>query len=229
MQPAKIQEKDGLRGLVPSRTKGSLDRVYAAYLNELNPRYNLDVQAALSTTEDPRFKEFLERISDYKYRNVSLQAIAKGCLIDLSDFSKWWRKSCSQRAVAIATEKSVKITSDMAQDAMSVSVACAKCDGLGWVSAPPGLTEDNQPEGYRSMQSGKEEIWIRDCPNGCTAGKVRKPGDYHARDKILEMSGLIQKGKGIQINQNFGMATHASAVANLKDIMTLDIEPEDGN
>ena len=42
---------------------------------------------------------------------------------------------------------------------------------------------------------GYEEKWIRDCPVCDGSGKSRKPGDAHARDRILEMSGIIQRGK----------------------------------
>lgn len=220
--PSKTEEKG--RGLVP---RGRLDRAFGDYLNELNPRYNLEVQSALAESTDVRFQTFLERISDYKYRQVGLASLAKGCNIELSDFNKWWRKACSQRAIAIATVKSVKITEDIAEDAKSIKVVCARCDGLGWVSAKAGLPEDTP--GYRVIGKDKddEDAWARDCPNGCESGQIRKPGDSHSRDKILEMSGLIQKGKGIQINQNFTTVSHSSAVDSLNDILTIDSTVED--
>ena len=51
---------------------------------------------------------------------------------------------------------------------------------------------------------------------------MKKPGDQHARDKVLEMSGLVKKGAGIQIVQNFSGASHSSALSDL-DVITLDV------
>lgn len=105
---------------------------------------------------------------------------------------------------------------------MSKKIACERCDGLGWISAPNGLPDDTP--GYRSIQSGDDELWIRDCPN-CEKGKIRKPGDAHARDRVLEMGGLVNKSKsGLTLVQNFGGASHASAIDQLDKVMAIDID-----
>jgi hypothetical protein len=219
----KILEKDKVRGEVPDRTNGIKDKAYGSFLSTLDPRNNEQVQAALAASPDPRFQEFLDRISKPGYNRVSLQSIAKACQIDLREFNIWWQKESAQRSIAIAQTASVQVTQDMAADAMSRMVACERCDGLGWVSAPPGLP-DTVP-GYRMIEAGEEPKYIRDCPNGCNSGKIRKPGDTHSRNTLLEMGGLLkQKGTGPSVTLNFGGASHSTGINALSDAMTIDVE-----
>ncbi len=220
-----MREKDGARGLVPARAFGNNDRVYKAYLDKLDPRHSDKVQESLAVSKDPRFREFLERISMSRYKRFSLPTIAKGCNIDLAEFQSWWQKEATQQAIAVAQTRSIELVEHMAGDAMSSMDVCPRCDGLKFVAAPDGLSEDEIP-GYRSIKDGETLKWIRDCPK-CQDGKIRKIGDTHARDRLLEMSGIIQKGKsGITLVQNFGGAGHASAMSQLDDMMTIDVTAE---
>lgn len=220
-----ILERDGLRGAVPDRTHGIHDRTYNDYLHSLGPHTNQDFRMALASTPDVRFREFLERISLPKYKRVSFAAIAKACNIDLMEFQIWWGKASTARAIAIAQTRGVKITEDMARDALSIEVSCPRCDGLKFIAAPSGLPAGTA--GYKQITMDGEPAWIRTCPD-CDEGKVRKPGDTHARDKVLEMGGLIQRGgrTAVVVNNNFGGAGHDSAVRDLDNVMTVDIEAE---
>ena len=225
MAKKSLMVRDGYRGMVPSRENGYKDKVYGEYLTTLNPRENTHVQMALAECSDVRFTEFLERIMSGRYRRVSLQTIAKACGIGLTDFADWYQKASTQRAIATAQIRSSRIAEDMATDAESTTTACPRCDGLKFVAAPAGLPVDTC--GYRMIEKGGmgyEEKWIRDCPVCDGSGKSRKPGDAHARDRILEMSGIIQRGKSaVQIVQNFGGAAHSSAVQDLDSAMTIDV------
>lgn len=221
-----ILEKDKLRGEVPSREVGIRDKVYGAYLDNLNPRENEDVQTALAAHPNPRFKEFLDRINTPRYHRVSLQTIAKACEISLMEFQEWWNKASTQVAIAKAQMGSIKITDDMVQDAQSKDVACSRCDDLGFVAAGPNLPAT--VPGYRRIDDGTgDPKFIRTCPDCQGRGRSRKPGDQHARDTIMKMSGIIQPAKGISITQNFGGASHASAVDSLNEMMTFDVTPAD--
>jgi hypothetical protein len=215
-----VLEKDKMRGLVPSRAFGNKDKVYKAYLDKLDPRNNESLQLALATSGDKRFVEFLQRLSMGQYKRVSLPSIAKACNIDLKDFSDWWNRASSQAAIAIAQQRSVDIAAHMAEDAMSIESVCERCDGLMFVAAPEGLPLETP--GYRQMQSDGETVWVRTCP-ACNKGKVRRPGDAHARDRVLEMGGLLKRGGGVNVNMNFGGASHSSAISDLDAAMSIDI------
>lgn len=220
---ATIKEKDGIRGSVPSRTFGIRDTVYGAYLNTLDPRGNTLVQQSLAASKDPRFQAFLERINEPRFKNISLQAMAKACGIDLKEFQDWWNKESAQQAIAKAQTGSIKVTEDMVEDARTSNDVCPRCDGLGFVAAPPGLP-DTVP-GYKCIEEGKEPKYIRDCPKCIAAGTIRKPGDSHARDRVLEMSGIIQRGKSaVTLVQNFGGAAHSSAITQLDEAMAIDVD-----
>jgi hypothetical protein len=231
MPKTKMKESDGIRGLVPSSNKASLDRTYSDYLKQIDPRYNQEAQLALAESADPKFKEFLNRILEYRYRNYSYVALAKQCAIGLAEFSAFWRKACTHRAIAVAQSRAPEIVDHMANDARTRTVACERCDGLGWVAAPPDLPVSTP--GYRLLAGGNDPKWIRDCPMGCNNGKVNRPGDSHARDRILEISGLVKKGgAAVQIVQNFSGAQHSSAVTALDVISiegeVIDVEPIEG-
>lgn len=176
---------------------------------------------ALASSGDPRYEEFLARLQEGRYKRVSLQTIAKACGIDLKEFSNWWNKASTQRAIAVAQTSTVEIVKDLVQDARTVQAVCERCDGMTFVTAPAGLPKSTP--GYKSMKNGDETVWIRTCPN-CVNGKVSKPGDTHARDKVLEMSGLIRKGAAVNVNiNNLGGASHASAISALDDAMSIDV------
>lgn len=225
-QELKIYEPE--RGMVDGRKYGKLDRVYSAYLDELDPRSNEDVQLALAATEDIRYKEFLERINMPKYHRASLATIAKACSITLSEFNNWWSRASTQRAIAVAQVGSVMITRDIVADARTQEVFCPRCDGLGFIAAQAGLPLDTP--GYRGLepQDGDESLrYIRDCPQCKTEKVIKKVGDAKARDQILELSGLVKKGAAVQIVQNFGGASHASALSGLDSLNTIDVVPEE--
>lgn len=217
-----MKEKDGIRGLVAARHRGAHDRAYVAYLKELNPRNNKQVRESLAASPDPRFQEFLDRVSRPRYFAVSLATIAKACGIDLLEFSRWWSSECSQRSIVLAQTESVNITKDMILDALSTETVCSRCDGMTWVAAPAGLPLTTP--GYTLMQAEGGEIrWTRTCPVCQGKGRNRKPGDAHSRDRVLEMASLLQRGKGVQVNLNVGGgASHASAVGDLSK-MTIDV------
>lgn len=223
---ALMREKDGIRGLVPRRQYGIQDTVFGEYLKKLDPRGDEHVQLALAASKDHRFTEFLNRVMSPTFKRVSLQTIAKACDISLLEFNQWWQQQSTQRAIAVAQTASIKITEDMVEDAATRIVGCGRCDGLTWIAAPAGLPKETP--GYKSITVENEKRWIRDCPD-CEDGTARKPGDPHARDKVLELSGLIQKGRsGITLVQNFGGAGHASAVSDLAAMDTpfYDVTPE---
>ena len=225
---AVIKEPDGIRGLVPSRYEGYKDRVFGEYLSKLNPRDSEEVQAALAASDDPRYQEFLERITSRRYRRVSMQTIAKACNISLQEFTNWWQKASTQRAIAVAQTSSIRIAEHMAEDAMSSDDVCPRCDGMKFVTTQPGLPAD-EISGYRQVGfDPKDPIWVRDCPKCDGEGKIRKPGDSHARDRIMEMAGILQRGKtpAVAIIQNFGGASHASAVSDLSNIMDISAVEE---
>jgi hypothetical protein len=92
-----MTERDGIRGLVQARNRGYRDRVFAEYLETLNPRANVVMQKALAASPDVRFQEFLERVMTPKYLRASLATIAKGCDIDLLEFNQWWGRASAQR------------------------------------------------------------------------------------------------------------------------------------
>ena len=215
-----MTEKDRIRGLVPARNRGYRDRVFAEYLDTLNPRANVVMQKALAASPDVRFQEFLERVMTPKYLRASLATIAKGCGIDLLEFNQWWSKASAQRAIPEAQLASLGVVEDLIDDAKSKDHVCGRCDGIGAIASPPGLA-GNIP-GYRVAREERDPIYTHTCPKCAGEGTVRRSGDAHARDRLMEIAGLSPgaKGAGVVI-QNFSGASHASAVPVLEDAMNI--------
>ena len=228
-----IREKDGVRGLVPSRRFASHDKAYGAYLNNLDPRNRADVQFALESSTDARFRAFLDQLERKAFgKRVSLQAVAKGCGISLHEFNQWWQHASTQAAIAVAQTKSIAITEDMAEDARTKWANCERCDGLGFVAADEGLPMDTP--GYRILRmierKGEDPtpVYVRKCPNMCDQGRIKQVGDQFSREKTLEMAGLLNKkgAGGVTLIQNFGGQAMASAVPRMS-AMTIDIDSEE--
>ena len=219
-----IREKDGLRSDVPSFLAHRPDRVYAAYLDTLNPRANEIMQQALLASPDVRFRSFLDRLEDGGYLRVSLATIAKGCGISLMEFQDWWRKASTQRAIAQAQLASPQMVTDLIEDSRSRMDVCDRCDGLGTVAAPPHLDPAQVP-GYKLLVEAigdMDAIYSRTCPGCLGEGKVRRPGDARARDRLLNLAGFNENAKGASVVVNFGGASHSAAISFLADAMSID-------
>jgi hypothetical protein len=224
---AVIKEPDGLRGEVPSRLVGSRDRVFGTYLDTLNPRANEIMQRALASSPDARFQAFLERVMTPRFFRASLATIAKGCGISLLEFQEWWRKASAQWAIALAQNASPEIVTDLIEDSRTKVDVCDRCDGIGSVLAPANLDPEQVP-GYRLVKQATPDtdaIYTRTCPRCGGKGQIRRIGDPHARDRLIEMAGLKNTPKAASVVVNFGGASHSAAITLLDDAMSIDPAP----
>lgn len=221
-----MKERGGsTRGLVPAASHGIFDTTYNEYLNTLDPRGNSDnskaIRLALASSTDRRFRNFLERVGDPINKGKSLAALAKMDEISLVEFQDWRQKAGTQRILAKAQEGVLLMTEDMVEEARSRDVTCDRCDGFGSVvcdSRAPKKTP-----GFRKIKGlkGADDTYVRQCPSCKGTGKTRAYGSEHARDKLLDMTGLSGRGRStpaVSITQNFGGASMESAVDRLSRI-----------
>lgn len=209
-------ERESGRGLVPAASHGRFDEPYNSYLGELKPRDNTEFQFACASSTDIRFRMFLEHLSEPRYRRYSLATIAKKCDISLPQFHEFWQSAQKNIALARAQGALPALYSDLIEDAKTRSVPCVRCDGFGFIpdgsSESSNLEQTNVPAGV----PGK----IRTCPQCKGVGTQREPGNQHARDKILETTGMVKRGGGaaVQITQHFGGMGIESAVDTMSQI-----------
>lgn len=221
--------KENLRGLVPSVHYGELDVEYNAYLEEINPngesRQSNDVRRALATSTDIRFKEFLGRLSDPKFKGRALATIAKSCDISLPEFAQWWQSAQKARLIARAQEGLVKITEDIIRDATSKLEPCSVCDGYGWRYADPDIPSDMVPGGTREMGDRQ----IRTCLQCGGRGTVQTIGNIDSRKLLLDMTGLSSKkgGMNVTVSTTFGGVGVESAVERMSQMdFAVDVDFE---
>jgi hypothetical protein len=197
-----VKKRSRPRALVPSGKSGAHD-AFSAFLTELDPRGNSEhseaVQRALACSRDRRFREFLERLHQRRYQRYSLAAIAKSCDLSLGEFLQFWYDAQVKRVIAIACSAAPRIVSDMAEDALSTHESCERCDGLGWAEVAAWIPFGMVP-GYRGRLSDHSEApAVRACPACGGSGKIRKPGDQHSRERLLEIAGLTGKHADVQV------------------------------
>lgn len=214
-------EKESGRGLVPAMSHGRMDAPYNAYLQELDPNESPEMQFALASSNDVRFREFLDRLGKPQHRTWSLATIAKSCDISLPQFHQFWQDAQKNIAMARAQNALPTLISDLAADARTRMVSCSRCDGYGQVSDHNSKLEDDQPPPLKT------------CPQCKGKGEQREIGNAHARDKLLEVTGMVKKGGGaaVQITQNFGGMGIESAVDRMSAISfnvddVIDVTPD---
>jgi hypothetical protein len=215
------------RGIVPTSAYGRLDEPYNAYLEKIDPRGDSPrsraLRHSLAVNPDAHFREFLLRLSEPRYKGYSLAAIAKTCDLSLPQFAEFYQKSVVQQALALAQQAVPELTEDLIEDARTTLVSCERCDGIGHIEAPEGYVAPGEKPTKKASLGRK----VRTCPTCEGKGKVRRIGNEHARDSVLEMAGLKgKKGGGVQIVQNFGGHNIESAVDRLNQV-TFDIPAED--
>jgi len=212
--------KEAIRGLVPSVHHGELDVEYNAYLKEIDPsgesKSSNDIRRALAISTDVRFKEFLGRLSDPKYKGKSLATIAKSCDIQLPEFAQWWQSAQKMRLLARAQEGLAEITEHIIKDARSKMVVCEVCDGYGWRYADAAIPAQYTPGGLQTMGDRQ----IRTCLSCAGTGLVEVSGQTEARRMLMDMNGLNRKGGGpsVTINTNFGGVGLESAVEKMNQV-----------
>lgn len=217
------------RGLVPASQFGRYDITYNEYLATLDLRGDSkDSQAmrlALASSTDPRFRKFLELVGNGQFRRASLAAIAKLCEIGLTEFQDWRQKAQTQRILAKAQDGVLSMTDDLVDEARARDASCDRCDGLGSVICDSRAAK---APGFRKIKGmrAEDDSYMRDCPQCKGKGIVRAPGSEHARDKLLDMTGMSGRSKGgvaVNINQTFGGMGMESAVDRLNKV-TFDLE-----
>ncbi len=229
--PKLIKEKKSPRGLVPSSTYGAQDTVYNDFLQTIDPRNNEQARMSLATSNDKRIREFIRIVNLPPFNRYSLATCAKKLDISMPEFADIWRKSCLASAVALAANRLPEITDHIANDALSQSECCGRCDGWGHVKVSeeemPPLEEGQPiPGGIRPMGAK----WVRDCPKCGGSGQIRKAGDSHSRDKILQMTGFNAKGAGVTvaINNYGGMGIEAGGARMSSLTFDVSAEPSEG-
>lgn len=214
------------RGLIPAAEFSWADHDYNGYLDSLELRSetaekSVQIRRAMAASHDRRFNRMLANLHSHPHRKEPLALLANSAGISLREFKDFVVAAQKERAAELAVDGVVEITPDLIRTAKAQDAPCDRCDGFGWVDA-----EDGQPGTRKSK--GAIPKTIRDCPACGGKGTRLAPGNQHAIDKLLEVSGLGGKGRGpaVQINQNFGSASMDSAVDQLNRV-TFDVEAEE--
>jgi hypothetical protein len=128
------------------------------------PRARLD--DALQMSGDKRFFRLYDALHDEAYRNTSPGTLCRKFGISWLDLIELWRQYNVDLGLMRMATHLPEVMEDVVQDALSRDVACECCDGIGSVTGAHG-------QGPCSVCEGR--------------GKVRVPGDEHARQLVLKI------------------------------------------
>jgi hypothetical protein len=166
-RPAILKDKN--RRPIPARA--DRDRPMKWFFEEV-PRQ--DFTDALQLSGDERFRRLHDALNDNAYGMTSFPTLCRRFGLSWSDcMNLWWEYNRLWGLLAILN-RLPKILEDLAEDSRSHSGPCPVCDGIG------NLTADGV--GFRCV--------------ACEGGKVRIPGDAHARRLLFEILGLIGPKRG---------------------------------
>jgi hypothetical protein len=194
------------RGEVPARAQDQVYEEFLVHLKVRNAGSDLGwvVRTALAASDDIRFTTFLDRV--HSSPGTHLVTIAKNCQISLAEFQAFFRAVKTNEAVLIATNNLPSLTKDLVADAATAEDTCPACGGTGQI-----------------QREGKED---RICPNCSGKGVIRSIGDKHARDKLLEMTGVVKRDAPVQVNLDMRGLGMGAASTRLQKVVPFDLDTE---
>lgn len=131
------------------------------------------LKGALDASMEPRALALLGMMADPLYRKHSFAKLCEKAGLNYRDVFDLFRRAQLDVGMIRMLSSLPKVMEDTAQDALSRSEACPKCDGRGKVS------NDGEPE--------------RPCSKCAGTGSVKVSGAATARAQIFEMAGLTGK------------------------------------
>jgi hypothetical protein len=134
------------------------------------PRPALD--EALLTSGDDRFHRLYDALHDHVYCRMSPGTLCRRFGISWMDLMNLWHSYNMHLGLMRMANHVPKILDDLAEDSENHDGLCPVCDGIGM--------------GYVAIDTIR--YTCVECDGG---GRVRVPGDAHARRQLFEILGLI--------------------------------------
>ena len=160
------------------RSEEALQRI-----DKLVPRSEL--ASALSSQSDQRFILLVQRLLDPDYSKHKLSTLCRSLDLNIRDMVEGFRDAKILEGWLRASLHLPDVMEDVAIDAKSRQVVCARCEGSGKI--------------FRGKGDDAEQV---NCPECSGDGQVRKSGDKDARNLMFESIGLTGK-RGPLIAQQF--------------------------
>jgi hypothetical protein len=124
---------------------------------------------------DDRFQRLYDALHDDAYRRTSPGTLCHRFGVSWMDLIDLWSRHQLNWGLMKLADHLPKILADLAEDAESHDGPCPVCDGRGCVTL----------DGVRHT-----------CVECAGVGRVRVPGDAHARRLLFEIIGLIGPRRG---------------------------------
>jgi hypothetical protein len=130
---------------------------------------------ALMVSGDERYFRLHDALHDDVYRHVSPGTLCRKLGVSWLDLvNLWWKHNVLLGRIRMLNHLP-DVMEDIALDALSRQVPCPKCDGIGYIAL----------DSIRYT-----------CLECDGVGRVREPGNAHARRLLFEILGLIGPRRG---------------------------------
>jgi hypothetical protein len=167
-RPASKRDKNGR----PVSVRADRDRPIQWFFEDV-PRTALD--EAMLVSGDDRFHRLYDALHDDVYRRTSPGTLCRRFGISWMDLMNLWHSYTTHVGMMSLATHLPKILIDLAEDSESRDGPCPVCDGIGYLAI----------DSIRCT-----------CVECDGAGRVRVPGDAHARRQLFEILGLIGPRRG---------------------------------
>lgn len=148
-----------------------------------------ELEFALNQIPDDRYLKFLSDLHNPVMARLTFSKILKNNKITLHEVQMIYTDHMRHMLLLRMSNKAPQLGSDVADDSLSQLILCPRCDGKKILIEV--LERDDKGKILKTVD--------RDCPLCEKLGKIKVPGDKHARDLMYESLGLINV-KGPLIN-----------------------------
>ena len=152
-------------------------------LRRLEASIGEELPTTLHHSGDPRAMRLLELLMDPAYSRHSFAKLCERAGVGMVELVDLFRRYKLDLGILKMSKHVPAVLEDTAIDAKASMVCCKRCDGLGYVS-------------------GEDEI--RNCPACEGTGKLRQPGNPHARQVVFRANGLTATGPHVTVPSTVG-------------------------
>ena len=154
-------------------------------------------------SQDEKYSLFLRALHDPIQSHLSFSGLMRRFNVSLHELQTVYTDAQRHMGLIQMSNRLPQVMEDISIDALSKTVSCSRCDGLGTI--PIGKTG------------------TRTCPQCDGEGKVHAPGSTDARQQMLETMKLVGKSStNFIVQQNFGAGDLESEMALTQKIVMGD-------
>lgn len=225
-------DKRSLMPVTRARMNAAVDRTFTAIMSSESLD---DFEAALrahpenlNPERNRRWDKLADMLKDASLAHLQFSTLCGRCGIGWRELINYFMDYQRGAAMFSIAAKTPKLTGELVEDAGRSETKCKACRGKKHVWEE----KIDDATGYPVVDE-KSGLAVRvkvTCPECDGRGTVVRDGDVEARTTVLEIAGLIQKGKGavVQVN-NYNGVEHEETMRQVGEVISISAGPVSGS